>query len=250
MTDDGTMSADQIAERIARFRKADEEVPAAWKAKREVADAVRALLDVLCATDADTATLLAGAAEIQGMADRFGKEPVADEPRGIAEMAFAGMENFHDRSPLVGRANPIAPPLQFAPDPDAGFVSGMGFFGNAYEGAPGCVHGGFIAAAFDELLGMACIYSGAPGMTGTLEVSYRSPTPIRTLLRFEGRYEGRSGRKIRTRGEMYAGDRLCAEASGLFISIDREKFEDLNRLRRQRFSSEAEMTTREKNALE
>jgi len=250
MTDDGAMSADLIAERIARFRKADEEVPDSWRAKRDVADSVRSLLDVLCATDADTSALLAGAAEIQRLADRFGKEPVADEPRGIAEMAFAGMENFHDRSPLVGRANPIAPPLQFAPDPDAGFVSGTGFFGNAYEGAPGCVHGGFIAAAFDELLGMACIYSGAPGMTGTLEVSYRSPTPIRTTLRFEGRYEGRSGRKIRTRGEMYAGDRLCAEASGLFISIDREKFEDLSRLRRQRFSPDAEAIAKERTARE
>lgn len=250
MTDDRAVSADLIAERIARFRKADEEVPATWRAKREVADAVRSLLDVLCATDADTSALLAGAAEIQDLADRFGREPVADEPRGIAEMAFAGMENFHDRSPLVGRANPLAPPLQFAPDPGAGLVSGTGFFGNAYEGAPGCVHGGFIAAAFDELLGMACIYSGAHGMTGTLEVSYRSPTPIRTTLRFEGRFESRRGRKIRTRGEMYAGDRLCAEATGLFISIDREKFEELNRLRRQRFSSDAEAIAREKTARE
>jgi len=246
MTDDGAMKSDLIAERIARFREAEEEVPATWRAKREFADAVRSLLDVLCATDADATTLLAGAAEIQAMADRFGKEPVADEPSGIAEMAFAGMETFHDRSPLVGRANPIAPPLEFSPDPETGVVSGTGFFGNAYEGAPGCVHGGFVGAAFDELLGMACIFSGAPGMTGRLEVSYRSPTPIRTTLRFEGRYEGRTGRKIRTRGELYAGDRLCAEATGLFISIDREKFEDLNRLRQQRFSADGKTMAPEK----
>lgn len=85
-------------------------------------------------------------------------------------------------------------------------------------------------------------------MTGTLEVTYRTPTPTRTPLRFEGRFEGREGRRIQTRGEMWAGERLCAEASGLFISIDRSKFEQLSRIRRERSGADATDTPHKNDA--
>ena len=52
---------------------------------------------------------------------------------------------------------------------------GTATFGAAYEGPPGCVHGGFVAAAFDEVLGSTQSLSGEPGMTGRLTVNYRSP---------------------------------------------------------------------------
>jgi acyl-coenzyme A thioesterase PaaI-like protein len=116
-------------------------------------------------------------------------------------------------------------------------VSGTGTFGSAYEGAPGCVHGGFLAAAFDEVLGMACIFSGNPGMTGELTIRYRRPTPIKTELRFEGRLERVEGRKIYTAGEIRAGDVVTVESKGLFISITRDKFEELNEERRRRESA-------------
>ena len=37
-------------------------------------------------------------------------------------------------------------------------------FGSAYEGPPGCVHGGFVAAAFDEVLGFVQSLGGQPGL--------------------------------------------------------------------------------------
>ena len=100
------------------------------------------------------------------------------------------------------------------------------------------MHGGFVATAFDELLGMASAYSGDPGMTGRLEITYRSPTPLRAELRFQGRFDRREGRKIYVSGEVYAGDRLCAESTGLFIAIDGAKFEALNRVRGKRFAAQ------------
>lgn len=234
-----------ILARIERFRALDVEVPPAWQAKRDLAGVVRQLLDCLCATDAEESELRRAADRIREIADRFANTPRMTEPPGVAETAlvpggtFSGMETFHDRSPLVGRSNPIAPPLQLAPDGETGLVTGTGYFGNAYEGAPGCVHGGFLAAAFDELLGMACIFSGNPGMTGTLEIRYRSPTPIRCELRFEGRLDGVEGRKIRTSGCVWAGERLCAEATGIFVSIDTSKFRELNEARSRRLEEEA-----------
>ena len=45
---------------------------------------------------------------------------------------------------------------------------GVVTFGDAYEGPPGCVHGGFIAASFDEMLGFVAGATGKPGMTARL----------------------------------------------------------------------------------
>jgi len=239
MSNDAVFERSLILERIAKFRSEDADVPPIWQAKRELATSVRALLDCICATDAGEPDLRRAATEIRGMAERFARGPLVTDPMGIAEMALSGMETFHDRSPLVGRSNPIAPPLDLAPDAESGLVGGTGYFGNAYEGAPGCVHGGFLAAAFDELLGMACIFSGNPGMTGTLEIKYRSPTPIRTELRFEGRLDRVEGRRIYTSGAVYFGEVCCAESTGIFVSIDRKKFEDLNETRRTRLEGEA-----------
>jgi acyl-coenzyme A thioesterase PaaI-like protein len=109
-------------------------------------------------------------------------------------------------------------------------------FGSAYEGPPGSVHGGFVAAAFDEVLGFANSLSGSPGMTARLIVNYRQPTPLYTELRFDARLDRVEGRKIFTTGEVYAGDRLTAEAEGLFVSVDREKFQRLFATRKQHFT--------------
>ena len=43
-------------------------------------------------------------------------------------------------------------------------------FSSAYEGTPGLLHGGVPAATFDELLGLATVFSGGAGMTRDLHV--------------------------------------------------------------------------------
>jgi acyl-coenzyme A thioesterase PaaI-like protein len=126
-------------------------------------------------------------------------------------------------SPLAGILNPIAPPVRLVVvDGEASGnaeIRGTVWFDYPYEGPPNCVHGGVIAATFDEILGAANIVAGSPGMTGTLSVRYRKPTPLRVELRLEARFLDRSGRKIRTWAGMYHGDVLTAEADGLFIEV-------------------------------
>ena len=129
----------------------------------------------------------------------------------------------------MGRANPLAPPIRL--QEIEGKVHGRVIFGSAYEGPPSCVHGGYVAGAFDEVLGATQSLSGAPGMTGRLTINYRSPTPLHTELHFIGVLTKVEGRKIFTEGQLFAGDRLCAEAEGLFISINPEKFIELKRAR-------------------
>jgi hypothetical protein len=82
------------------------------------------------------------------------------------------------------------------------------------------VHGGVIAETFDEIMGAANMVAGNAGMTGTLTIRYRKPTPLRTDLRIEARCLGRDGRKVRTWGGIFHGDLLTAEAEGIFIMVN------------------------------
>ncbi|GIU83968.1 MAG: hypothetical protein KatS3mg008_0743 [Acidimicrobiales bacterium] len=135
-------------------------------------------------------------------------------------------------SPVIGRANPLAPPLDLW-ERD-GEVHGRVRFSVAYEGPPGHVHGGYVAAVFDELLGAAQSLSESPGMTGTLTVRYRRPTPLEVELAMRGRISRVEGRKIFTVGELRAGDQICAEAEGIFVSIDVARFVEMLSRRRGR----------------
>lgn len=188
-----------------------------------LADAVREVLEHLVQTSAPVETLSEAAELVEQVADVLRAHHGASTYEGYAEAANAGQVfAFVDHSPLLGRANPLAPPIEVHLEGDR--IHGSATFGSAYEGPPGCVHGGYIAAAFDEVLGTAQSIGGAPGMTGRLTVQYRSPTPLHQPLRFEAWLENVSGRKILTKGRLYHGEVLCAEAEGLFISIDFSKF--------------------------
>lgn len=142
----------------------------------------------------------------------------------LAEQVVSG--SFLDFSPFVGSLNPLAPPITLLPA-DGDQVVGSAVYGAAYEGPPGCVHGGFIAAGFDEVLGFAQSLSGRPGMTAQLDVSYRSPTPLHHTVRYVGRIDRVDGRKIYASATLSHGDRLCAQAVGLFISMKPEVFQRL-----------------------
>ena len=58
-------------------------------------------------------------------------------------------------SPISGKRNPISPPIRLWRDGEA--VRGEAVFSPTYAGPPNSVHGGIIAAVFDELLSMACL---------------------------------------------------------------------------------------------
>jgi hypothetical protein len=198
-----------------------------------VADAIRGVLHAMVQTSAPIEVIEAAAGDVEQAGARFAGYTSKSMYEGFAEAANAGEPfGFFDHSPMLGKANPLAPPIRLWLEGDR--IFGTATFGAAYEGPPGCVHGGYVAAAFDEVLGSTQSLSGAPGMTGRLTVHYRSPTPLETELRFEGWIEDVTGRKILTRGELRAGDVLCAEAEGLFISIDISKFADLKEARDRR----------------
>ncbi len=195
-----------------------------WAQKRRLAAAMRLVVERLVPSDAPEDELRRAAEGLERYADALSAHPRLKRAVGHAESANAGdVGAFFDQSPLIGLANPLAPPVvvgQTGPRTAAGTVT----FGSAYEGPPGSVHGGFVAAAFDEVLGYVQSLSGKSGFTGTLTIRYRKPTPLHEELRIETELVRVAGRKIFAEGRLTAASvGLCAEAEGIFIAVDEAK---------------------------
>ena len=227
---------DRIALFTSAWREEHTRTPSARRqAAHRLAAEARRLASLLVRTDASIRQLDDATGVLQALVDVLEGHGVKDRRDALrfAEVANAGESflaslasdaddvGFFDDSPIVGLANPLAPPLRVQILDD--HVIGLATFGNAYEGPPGCVHGGYIAAAFDDLLGATQSLGGRPGMTARLVINYRRPHPLHAEIRYEGRVERVEGRKTFTVGQSFVDDVLLAEAEGLFISIDFEQ---------------------------
>lgn len=180
------------------------------------------------AAELDDDALNEAAEAIEAVADRLSSQARPGKRlRGVPDTSHPAQE-FFPTSPIIGMDNPVSPPVRVrvVDGPDGGFreIRAEVNFDYQFEGPPTCVHGGVIAETFDEVLGAAVIVAGNPGMTGTLTVRYRKPTPLRTDLRVEARCVNRSGRKVRAWAGLYHGDQLTAEADGLFIMVRPAQF--------------------------
>lgn len=119
-------------------------------------------------------------------------------------------------SPVSGKRNPVAPPIKLWRD--GSNVRGEAVFSPTYAGPPNSVHGGIIAAVFDEILAMANVVSGNAGFTGTLTIRYHRQTPLNTPIELFSETLRQDGRKQLARGEMRVNGEVTASAEGLFIT--------------------------------
>ena len=94
------------------------------------------------------------------------------------------------------------------------------WFGPETEGPPGHAHGGSIAAAMDEALGLAGWAAGYPVVVGNLNVSFRTMLPLQRVVTLASEVVSVAGRKVTVRGRL-VGPRgtVYAEAEGLCITI-------------------------------
>lgn len=190
---------------------------AEWDARRRVAAAIRRLTEVLVSSTPPIPQLHAIADTLELTADNF-----AAQPRIYGRALFAGGGTHgsmgqisHELNPVAGISNPLAPPLNvwFAD----GVTHGRATLGWAYEGPPGSVHGGFVAALFDQFMGVAQASGGQPGMTGTLSTRYHRRTPLNTELHLRGWVAKIEGRKTFVSAEIHAGEVLTASCDGVFV---------------------------------
>ena len=90
-----------------------------------------------------------------------------------------------------------------------------------YEGPPGAVHGGIVAAYLDEVLGASCVAaSGRVSVTGELTVRYVRPVPSETPLLGRARAVD-NGRHADADGvlEILATGEVVATARGRFVHV-------------------------------
>lgn len=158
--------------------------------------------------------------ELGDVADRLAEvadllEPRVPEPAKRLENMWTGAGSRR-ANPVGGQENPIAPPVLFH-GCDDGSVTAEVTLGPAYQGPPGCVHGGISALIIDHMMGFANHWGGRYGMTAHYEIDYRSPTPLLQPLTFRAWVQESNGRKTWTHATIHAGDRLCVEARGLFL---------------------------------
>ena len=144
-------------------------------------------------------------------------------PRAACRTRLDPAQEFFPTSPIIGMENPISPPVrvEVIRGDDGRFreIRGEANFDFQYEGPPTCVHGGVIAETFDEVLGAATIAAGHPGMTGTLTIRYRKPTPLRHRPPHRGPPDRQERAEDPRLGGLYDGDTLTAEAEGIFIEV-------------------------------
>src|SRR5439155_8753316 len=130
--------------------------------KRAIEDI--ALLDIERTGMAELDALVDAA---RALADKLEPLPSLRE-KGGAAMARGPDAALLERSGITGRSNPLAAPLHLWSEGE--LTRGWAVYSAPYEGPPGCLHGGFVAAAFDDLLGWAQIASGRAGFTVTLTI--------------------------------------------------------------------------------
>jgi hypothetical protein len=188
-----------------------------WVAKRRVADAIKQLTEVLVTSSPSVEKMHAIAEQLEATATGFGESPRIYGRSDWAESGVHGSfgQISHELNPLAGWSNPIAPPINSWTEGDVAKATCE--CGWAYEGPPGSIHGGYVAAIFDQFLGMAQLIGGQPGMTGYLHINYHNRSPLNTKISLEGRLVKIEGRKTIMRGEMYAEGVMTASAEGLFV---------------------------------
>jgi 3-oxocholest-4-en-26-oate---CoA ligase len=230
----GASGGSEANQRLAAWELGSISVEGAWAARRRLASALQSLVE-RCVTidvgdDASAGAIDGVVAALEAQLGRLDQLPQRRSRAAFVDGQYQlNQAQFMDRGPLIGLSNPLAPPMRLTAETTPSGVRAVArvTFTAPYEGAPGFLHGGVLAAAFDQVFGYLGVLRGVPALTGSLGVRYRKPTPLDVELRFEAEAERSEGRKSFVRGRCFAGDEVTAEAEALFVSIGAEWFEKL-----------------------
>ena len=171
-------------------------------------DTLRGFLDQLAGAGLDEATAGALDQDLRDWTERLA-------PLRVEETA----QMFGRVQDAPGRGQVMSPAFAIV-EQDATSLRARVMFNRYFLGGNDAAHGGAVALLFDEVLGGPA-NAGVDTMARTayLHVNYRAITPIGTELEVTARVVSVDGRKRIVRGELKDGDRLCADAEGLFLEL-------------------------------
>jgi acyl-coenzyme A thioesterase PaaI-like protein len=122
---------------------------------------------------------------------------------------------------VCGLKNPFGLKLKFFQKSSGEVVSDY-IIPEVYQGYPGVVHGGIVAAMLDEAAGRALMGGDPPRFmyTARLDLRYRETVPVGEPVRLIGRMKNSKGRTATAESFIYdANDSLLAEAEALLIEV-------------------------------
>jgi uncharacterized protein (TIGR00369 family) len=122
---------------------------------------------------------------------------------------------------LCGRENDSGLKMEWYNNSDTNQVEGTVIIPEDFNGYPGIVHGGIVAAVLDETAGRAMMLNGDWEnlfVTLKLNVTYRKPTPTNTPLKAIGCLEKQGNRSAHVTAELKLpnGD-VTAEATAVVV---------------------------------
>jgi acyl-coenzyme A thioesterase PaaI-like protein len=194
----------------------------------ELVASARELVEAIVMTDVDAKTRAEVATELAAIAERL-RSRRRDEALYLVRHADGRVESLVQAG--AGQLNPQAPPIEWvvlpappAPgsEPRPVEVRARCTFTAAHSGSPSRVHGGVVAAALDEVVGVAAAAAGASGMTVALNVSLVAGTPFGVPVDIVARYVRSEGRKRYATGEVVVDGTITARAELLCISERRD----------------------------
>ena len=110
---------------------------------------------------------------------------------------------------VCGRDNPVGLKVRWDNHAEEGEIRGSVTVPEHFNGYPGVVHGGILAALLDETGGRTLLIDGDFEdlmVTAKLEVVYHRPTPTDTPLLVVGRLVRRAGSRAEARAEVRIPD--------------------------------------------
>jgi acyl-coenzyme A thioesterase PaaI-like protein len=192
------------------------EVEASERLYGGLAGDIRVLVDVAIRTNVD-AERIAAARDLVRQAEQILAEDASPDPAGIHFNTEGRSWNWGNA--VVGVRNAVAPPVVLSWSDD-GTVSSEVELGAAYEGPPGCVHGGVSSLLLDHLMGeTASAAHTRLIVTGTLTLRYLRPLPL-GKVRMQAQITREDERKVTVTAYLGCdayGDDPAVEATGLFI---------------------------------
>ncbi len=125
---------------------------------------------------------------------------------------------------VCGLSNPFGLHLRFY-DTHSGEVTAEVTLPEQFQGYPGVVHGGIVAAMLDEAAGRSHMVGDAPRFmyTARLDVRYRKNVPVGKALRLVGKAGSSKRRTAMAASAIYDDENnLLAEADAILVDIPQD----------------------------
>ena len=122
---------------------------------------------------------------------------------------------------VCGVENPFGLHLEFYEE-EPGRVVAEIVVPDQFQGYPGVVHGGVIAAMLDEVSGRTMLRGNPPRwmVTAKLDIRYRKPVPTGKRILLEGKAKEDNGKVAVVTGAIFDADRkILAESEAVMVNL-------------------------------